>query len=109
MQQASLASLFREATPVSTTVAANSLAVKEAVYWARFEGAQIRIDGQTVYQGATFPTDSNSADSFLAEIWKAWGEPFIERIGALVSPGSIISILAYKGDNWAPVKSLPLL
>lgn len=89
--------------------AINSLLLKEVVYWARFEGAQIRIDGQTVYRGAEFATDTNGADSSLAEIWRAWGESFLERLNVLLTQARDISIFAYRGDRWAFTKSLPVL
>lgn len=90
--------------------ALNRLTAKEVIYWARFEGAQIRIDGTTVYCGADFPTDTSSADSSLAEIWKAWGERFIERVmQALSKPGALITIFAYRSGNWSKIKAIPLL
>jgi hypothetical protein len=110
MHKESIAPIF-EGEPVSPTDALNRQTAKEVIYWARFEGAQIRIDDNTVYCGADFPTDTNSADTSLAEIWKAWGERFIERIKLALSNsgGSLISILTYRGNRWSTVKAYPLL
>lgn len=109
MHQESHAPIF-QGEPASREEALNRLTAKEVIYWARFEGAQIRIDNQTVYSGADFPTDTNSADTSLAEIWKALGTRFIERIlDALSRSGSLISIFAYKGGRWTNVKAIPLL
>lgn len=113
MQQATLASTFIGFSPRDLNPArkafVNSQTLKEVVYWARFEGAQIRIDGETLYQGADFATDTNGADSSLAEIWAAWGERFLERLQAVLTGSKEFVILAYNGAGWSPVKSLPVL
>lgn len=109
MQQA-FQTLYQAPQGVPNREALNGQSLKEVIYWARFEGAQIRIDGETVYSGADFPTDTSSADGSLAEIWKRRSESFIQRLrDALTRSGAIVSILWYRNGVWFHVKSILLL
>lgn len=94
--------------PPSTPDSLNRLTIKELFYWARFEGAQIRIDNVPVYSGAEFPTDTSAADSALEEIWCSCGESFTLQL-LRAKRGATATILEFRNCRWAYVKSFTLL
>lgn len=86
----------------------NRLTLKEVFYWARFEGAQIKLDGIPAYPGAEFQTDTSAADSALEEIWEGCGESFTLQL-LKARAGSIVTILEFRYRRWSYVKSFTLL
>jgi len=85
----------------------NIQATKEAVYWARYEGDRIVVNGNTVWLGIL----SNAGeDKALEEVWSREGDKLIETLKDLPR-GTVIEVKTYRPDrrpSWIPLKSFTL-
>lgn len=85
----------------------NTQAVKEAVYWARYEGDRILIDGNTVWLGLL---PGSGEDRTLEDTWNRDGERLLRMLEDLPR-GTLIEVKTYRpggSPRWALLKSFTL-
>jgi hypothetical protein len=91
----------------------NARVIREAIYWARFEGSRIIVNEKVVWSGVEFQAGSNIGDTLIDESWKKDGEKFVQFLNSLPS-GTRVEIRSYRtleGDKgvWNYVKAYTLL
>lgn len=91
----------------------NARVIREAIYWARFEGDRIIADGKTIWAGMGNRAGCYIADQLISEKWAKSGERFEKKLRALPA-GTRIEIRTFRNRDrcsgtWSYVKAYTLL